>query len=359
MKRPRSPQHDAAKQTHWDRKRACVDARDCRPLVRAGVQALCPGVHQPGAHPAGHAGAARVPGAPRAGQVRGGSGGLEGVWAGSARGQRRDVSSARAVRAARLKGLWPAAPGVRPAPCKRTPAPPPRRAQPGRRPGRAAVRGGEAPQGRGGGGGPQEEEGAHLRPWESARGPGCSGYEPRRAARGPHTCCDCARVFVVPSPLGVLWGLCMSERLPRAQRSRRRRRRAPRRWRSFAATCAPRSAPTRSTRCAAGRGACGWGAAAGGAPLPGGQGCRPPAGLKRPRPMAADDSARGDQRSGSERAPSPLPCWPAPGIDALPHRLFGPQVIGREREVARVMQILARRTKNNPILLGEPGEPLV
>jgi hypothetical protein len=31
------------------------------------------------------------------------------------------------------------------------------------------------------------------------------------------------------------------------------------------------------------------------------------------------------------------------------------QVIGREREVCRVMQILARRTKNNPILLGEPG----
>ncbi|GBF97872.1 hypothetical protein Rsub_10227, partial [Raphidocelis subcapitata] len=30
-------------------------------------------------------------------------------------------------------------------------------------------------------------------------------------------------------------------------------------------------------------------------------------------------------------------------------------VIGREREVARVTQILARRTKNNPILLGEPG----
>ena len=31
------------------------------------------------------------------------------------------------------------------------------------------------------------------------------------------------------------------------------------------------------------------------------------------------------------------------------------QVIGREREVARVVQVLARRTKNNPILLGEPG----
>ena len=31
------------------------------------------------------------------------------------------------------------------------------------------------------------------------------------------------------------------------------------------------------------------------------------------------------------------------------------EVIGREREVARVVQILARRTQNNPILLGEPG----
>ncbi len=30
-------------------------------------------------------------------------------------------------------------------------------------------------------------------------------------------------------------------------------------------------------------------------------------------------------------------------------------VIGREREIERVIQILARRTKNNPILLGEPG----
>ena len=30
-------------------------------------------------------------------------------------------------------------------------------------------------------------------------------------------------------------------------------------------------------------------------------------------------------------------------------------VIGREDEIERVMQILARRTKNNPVLLGEPG----
>ena len=30
-------------------------------------------------------------------------------------------------------------------------------------------------------------------------------------------------------------------------------------------------------------------------------------------------------------------------------------VVGREREIRRVIQILARRTKNNPVLIGEPG----
>ena len=30
-------------------------------------------------------------------------------------------------------------------------------------------------------------------------------------------------------------------------------------------------------------------------------------------------------------------------------------VIGRDEEMRRVMQILSRRTKNNPVLVGEPG----
>lgn len=30
-------------------------------------------------------------------------------------------------------------------------------------------------------------------------------------------------------------------------------------------------------------------------------------------------------------------------------------VIGREREILRIAQILSRRKKNNPIILGEPG----
>src|SRR5205807_4087900 len=30
-------------------------------------------------------------------------------------------------------------------------------------------------------------------------------------------------------------------------------------------------------------------------------------------------------------------------------------VIGRDEEIRRVVQVLARRTKNNPVLIGEPG----
>src|SRR5205823_6295161 len=30
-------------------------------------------------------------------------------------------------------------------------------------------------------------------------------------------------------------------------------------------------------------------------------------------------------------------------------------VIGREEEILRLMEVLVRRTKNNPVLIGEPG----
>ncbi|MCI0425616.1 MAG: hypothetical protein L0Z47_07180, partial [Actinobacteria bacterium] len=30
-------------------------------------------------------------------------------------------------------------------------------------------------------------------------------------------------------------------------------------------------------------------------------------------------------------------------------------VIGRDDEIRRVIQVLSRRTKNNPVLIGEPG----
>src|SRR5207249_9244998 len=31
------------------------------------------------------------------------------------------------------------------------------------------------------------------------------------------------------------------------------------------------------------------------------------------------------------------------------------RVIGRDEEIRRTMQVLSRRTKNNPVLIGEPG----
>jgi ATP-dependent Clp protease ATP-binding subunit ClpB len=33
-------------------------------------------------------------------------------------------------------------------------------------------------------------------------------------------------------------------------------------------------------------------------------------------------------------------------------------VIGRDEEIRRVVQVLSRRTKNNPVLIGEPVRPM-
>jgi ATP-dependent Clp protease ATP-binding subunit ClpA len=44
------------------------------------------------------------------------------------------------------------------------------------------------------------------------------------------------------------------------------------------------------------------------------------------------------------------------GRNSNPRRLsLAVQIFGREKQIQRMAQILARRTKNNPILLGEPG----
>ena len=74
-----------------------------------------------------------------------------------------------------------------------------------------------------------------------------------------------------------------------------------------------------------------------------------------------------------QNAPTPVPagvegtCFMQRGTDASALEDFGinlnkkakngelDPVIGRERETERVMQILSRRTKNNPLLIGEPG----
>jgi ATP-dependent Clp protease ATP-binding subunit ClpC len=61
--------------------------------------------------------------------------------------------------------------------------------------------------------------------------------------------------------------------------------------------------------------------------------------------------------SGSEGSPSGSPVLDQFGRNLTTQareRKLDP-VIGREREIERVMQVLSRRTKNNPVLIGEPG----
>jgi ATP-dependent Clp protease ATP-binding subunit ClpC len=76
----------------------------------------------------------------------------------------------------------------------------------------------------------------------------------------------------------------------------------------------------------------------------------------------------GYQASGPEKAPASGPSGPqdapagSPVLDQFGRNLTQlarerklDPVIGREREIERVMQVLSRRTKNNPVLIGEPG----
>ncbi len=61
--------------------------------------------------------------------------------------------------------------------------------------------------------------------------------------------------------------------------------------------------------------------------------------------------------SGSEQTPPGSPVLDQFGRNltqlARDHKLD--PVIGRDREIERLMQVLSRRTKNNPVLIGEPG----
>ena len=88
---------------------------------------------------------------------------------------------------------------------------------------------------------------------------------------------------------------------------------------------------------------------------------------RRPHPRPRADStstacARRRSRLIKEReasqaeegAPVPRRVQPRPD-GSWPGRAPSTRSIGRDKEVERIIQILSRRTKNNPILLGEPG----
>jgi ATP-dependent Clp protease ATP-binding subunit ClpB len=80
-------------------------------------------------------------------------------------------------------------------------------------------------------------------------------------------------------------------------------------------------------------------------------------GLTRDRLLSALQKVRGNQRVTSQDPEGTYQALEKYGRDLT--RLAGQgkldPVIGRDDEIRRVIQILSRRTKNNPVLIGEPG----
>src|SRR5437764_13439004 len=73
--------------------------------------------------------------------------------------------------------------------------------------------------------------------------------------------------------------------------------------------------------------------------------------------MQGYQGQQGEGKAGSGEAPSGSLVLDQFGrnLTALAATSKLDPVIGREREIERVMQVLSRRTKNNPVLIGEPG----
>src|SRR4051794_15017649 len=81
------------------------------------------------------------------------------------------------------------------------------------------------------------------------------------------------------------------------------------------------------------------------------------AGVTRDRVYQALQQVRGGQRVTSQNPESTYQSLERYGRDLTAAAREGKldPVIGRDEEVRRVIQVLSRRTKNNPVLIGEPG----
>ncbi len=77
--------------------------------------------------------------------------------------------------------------------------------------------------------------------------------------------------------------------------------------------------------------------------------------LQETSTMPSPRSRSESRRSRKEQKKTPLIEQLATDLTALAEEGKLDPVIGRETEIERVIQILARRTKNNPALIGEPG----
>jgi ATP-dependent Clp protease ATP-binding subunit ClpB len=73
--------------------------------------------------------------------------------------------------------------------------------------------------------------------------------------------------------------------------------------------------------------------------------------------LAVFDRVRGGRRATSDNAEATYQTLEKYGVDLTARAREGKldPVIGRDTEIRRVVQVLSRRTKNNPVLIGEPG----
>ncbi len=80
-------------------------------------------------------------------------------------------------------------------------------------------------------------------------------------------------------------------------------------------------------------------------------------GITRERLMRALQEVRGSQRVTSQNPEASYEALEKYGRDLTQFASQGKldPVIGRDEEIRRVIQVLSRRTKNNPVLIGEPG----
>src|SRR4051794_37735067 len=80
-------------------------------------------------------------------------------------------------------------------------------------------------------------------------------------------------------------------------------------------------------------------------------------GVTRERLMQALREVRGSQRVTSQNPEATYEALERYGRDLTKLAAAGKldPVIGRDEEIRRVIQVLSRRTKNNPVLIGEPG----
>ena len=81
------------------------------------------------------------------------------------------------------------------------------------------------------------------------------------------------------------------------------------------------------------------------------------AGVTREKLMQALQQVRGSQRVTDQNPEGKYQTLEKYGRDLTEQARRGKidPVIGRDNEIRRVMQVLSRRTKNNPVLIGEPG----